>query len=54
MNFLKKLFGFGEDNDYIGLSSFVNNSQCYEDKKPEPKKQAKKEPSLTELLKRGN
>lgn len=55
MNFLKKLFAIeSSDEGYIGLSSFTNNSHCLEDKREEPKKHAKKEPSLTELLKRAN
>ncbi len=55
MNFLKKLFGLdSQDEGYIGLSSFTNNSHCLEDKKEEPKKAIKREPTLTELLKRAN
>ena len=55
MNFLKKLFSMAaSDEGYIGLSSFTNNSRCLEDKKEEPKKTVKREPTLTELLKRTN
>lgn len=55
MNFLKKLLGISHvDEGYIGLSSFSNSSQCLEDKKPEVKKTIRKEPTLTELLKRVN
>lgn len=54
MKFLKKLFGISSaDEGYIGLSSFTNNTQCLEDKKPE-KKIRSKEPTLTDLLKRAN
>lgn len=55
MNFFKKLLGLdSQDEGYIGLSSFTNNSHCLEDKKEEPKKIIKREPTLTELLKRAN
>ena len=55
MNCFKKLFALeSSDEGYIGLSSFTNNSHCLEDKREEPKKHAKKEPTLTELLKRAN
>ncbi len=55
MNFFKKLFALeSSDEGYIGLSSFTNNSHCLEDKREEPKKHVKKEPTLTELLKRAN
>lgn len=53
MDFLKKLFGIKEkETGFIGLSSFQNSSSCYEDEKPSAKKASKKEPTLTELLKR--
>lgn len=55
MNFFKKILGLDSQNDeFIGLSSFTNNSHCLEDKKEEPKKNIKREPTLTELLKRAN
>ena len=55
MNFFKKLLGLdSQDEGYIGLSSFTNNSHCLEDKKEETKKHIKREPTLTELLKRAN
>ena len=55
MNFIKKLFGISaNDEDFIGLSSFSNNSKCLEDKKPQEKKVLRREPTLTELLKRAN
>ncbi len=55
MNFFKKILGLdSQDDGYIGLSSFTNNSHCLEDKKEEPKKNIKREPTLTELLKRAN
>ncbi len=54
MNFFKKILGLDSQNDeFIGLSSFTNNSHCLEDKKEESKK-IKREPTLTELLKRAN
>ena len=54
MNFFKKILGLDSQNDeFIGLSSFTNNSHCLEDKKEDPKK-IKREPTLTELLKRAN
>ena len=55
MNFVNKILGLDSQEDgYIGLWSFTNNSPCLEDKKEEPKKNIKREPTLTELLKRAN
>ena len=55
MNFLKKLLGLNnQDEGYIGLSSFTNNSHCLEDKKEETQKHIKSEPTLTRRLKRAN
>jgi len=55
MEFFKKLLGLSnKDNDYIGLTSFQDNKKSLDDEKPSVKKEAKKEPTLTELLKRAN
>ncbi len=52
MNFLKKLFGICDKQDYIGLSEFSNNSATYDDLKPVKKDGAKKEMTLSDMLRR--